>query len=39
MARMAPGLVTSSSFLKTVSLTSIVSNTASMTRSTSLRSL
>ena len=37
-ARMAPGLATSSSFLKTCSFTPISSNTASITRSASLRS-
>ncbi len=37
-ARIAPGLITSSSVLNTVSFTPISSNTASMTRSTSFRS-
>jgi ABC-type protease/lipase transport system fused ATPase/permease subunit len=37
-ARMAPGFITASSCLNTASLTPISSNTASMTRSASLRS-
>ena len=37
-ARIAPGFITSSSVLKTCSLTFMSSNTASMTRSASFRS-
>ena len=37
-AKMAPGFITSSSFLNTVSLTPISSNTASITKSASFRS-
>ena len=37
-ARIAPGFITSSSVLKTCSLTAMSSNTASMTRSASFRS-
>ncbi len=37
-ARMAPGFITSSSFRNTVSFTEMSSNTASITRSASLRS-